>query len=126
MFQMFLQKGNEELNLNSTQMGHGNAVQQGGTLNMQGQVRSAGPLQNSIKQQHAVQPQSQQQALLEQSTALSQVGSLFISAVLLLDTLNRLELNLSDSVFFFSPSLSAYLSICSLNKIHCLCPSTTP
>lgn len=74
MFQMFLQKGAGGLNLNSVQMAQGNAVQQGGTLSMQGQVVSAGPLQNSIQQQHAVQPQPQQQTLLrEQSTALSQV-----------------------------------------------------
>uniref|UniRef100_A0A8C4GRJ6 Circadian locomoter output cycles protein kaput n=1 Tax=Dicentrarchus labrax TaxID=13489 RepID=A0A8C4GRJ6_DICLA len=72
--QMFLQKGAGGLNLSSVQMAQGNAVQQGGTLSMQGQVVSAGPLQNSIQQQHAVQPQSQQQTLLrEQSTALSQV-----------------------------------------------------
>ncbi|TMS20660.1 Circadian locomoter output cycles protein kaput [Larimichthys crocea] len=71
--QMFLQKGAAGLNLSSVQMAQGNAVQQGGTLSMQGQVVSAGPLQNSIQQQHAVQPQSQQQTLLrEQSTALSQ------------------------------------------------------
>uniref|UniRef100_A0A8C4F5A2 Circadian locomoter output cycles protein kaput n=1 Tax=Dicentrarchus labrax TaxID=13489 RepID=A0A8C4F5A2_DICLA len=71
--QMFLQKGAGGLNLSSVQMAQGNAVQQGGTLSMQGQVVSAGPLQNSIQQQHAVQPQSQQQTLLrEQSTALSQ------------------------------------------------------
>uniref|UniRef100_A0AAX7VDE6 Circadian locomoter output cycles protein kaput n=1 Tax=Astatotilapia calliptera TaxID=8154 RepID=A0AAX7VDE6_ASTCA len=45
----------------------------GGTLSMQGQVVSAGSLQNSIQQQHAVQPPSQQQTLLrEQNTALSQ------------------------------------------------------
>ncbi|TKS75032.1 Circadian locomoter output cycles protein kaput [Collichthys lucidus] len=70
---MFLQKGAAGLNLSSVQMAQGNAVQQGGTLSMQGQVVSAGPLQNSIQQQHAVQPQSQQQTLLrEQSTALSQ------------------------------------------------------
>uniref|UniRef100_A0A8C4GS79 Circadian locomoter output cycles protein kaput n=1 Tax=Dicentrarchus labrax TaxID=13489 RepID=A0A8C4GS79_DICLA len=68
--QMFLQKGAGGLNLSSVQMAQGNAVQQGGTLSMQGQVVSAGPLQNSIQQQHAVQPQSQQQTLLrEQSTA---------------------------------------------------------
>lgn len=74
MFQMFLQKGAGGLNLSSVQMAQGNAVQQGGTLSMQGQVVSAGPLQNSIQQQHAVQPQPQQQTLLrEQSTALSQV-----------------------------------------------------
>ncbi|KAM7388582.1 hypothetical protein PAMP_024747 [Pampus punctatissimus] len=71
--QMFLQKGAGGINLGTVQMAQGNAVQQGGTLSMQGQVVSAGPLQNSIQQQHAVQPQSQQQTLLrEQSTALSQ------------------------------------------------------
>lgn len=74
MFQMFVQKGAGGLNLGSVQLAQGNAVQQGGTLSMQGQVVSAGPLQNSIQQQHAVQPQSQQQTLIrEQSTALSQV-----------------------------------------------------
>lgn len=73
-FQMFLQKGAGGLNLNSVQMAQGNAVQQGGTLSMQGQVVSAGPLQNSIQQQHTVQPQPQQQTLLrDQSAALSQV-----------------------------------------------------
>uniref|UniRef100_A0A3B4VL88 Circadian locomoter output cycles protein kaput n=1 Tax=Seriola dumerili TaxID=41447 RepID=A0A3B4VL88_SERDU len=71
--QMFLQKGAGGLNLSSVQMAQGNAMQQGGTLSMQGQVVSAGPLQNNIQQQHAVQPQPQQQTLLrEQSTALSQ------------------------------------------------------
>uniref|UniRef100_A0A671TSJ3 Circadian locomoter output cycles protein kaput n=1 Tax=Sparus aurata TaxID=8175 RepID=A0A671TSJ3_SPAAU len=71
--QMFVQKGAGGLNLGSVQLAQGNAVQQGGTLSMQGQVVSAGPLQNSIQQQHAVQPQSQQQTLIrEQSTALSQ------------------------------------------------------
>uniref|UniRef100_A0A3Q3MHU0 Circadian locomoter output cycles protein kaput n=1 Tax=Mastacembelus armatus TaxID=205130 RepID=A0A3Q3MHU0_9TELE len=72
--QMFLQKGAGGINLSSVQMAQGNAVHQGGMLSMQGQVVSAGPLQNSIPQQHAVQPQSQQQTLLrEQSTALTQV-----------------------------------------------------
>ncbi|XP_029003670.1 circadian locomoter output cycles protein kaput [Betta splendens] len=60
---MFLQKGTGGLNLGSVQMAQGNAVQQGGALNMQGQVVSAGPLQNSVLQQHAVQPQPQHQAL---------------------------------------------------------------
>ncbi|XP_072246062.1 circadian locomoter output cycles protein kaput isoform X5 [Leuresthes tenuis] len=56
----------------SLQMAQGGTGQQGGTLNIQGQVVSAGPLQSSI-QQHGVQPQSQQQTLLrDQSTALSQ------------------------------------------------------
>lgn len=75
MFQMFLQKGTGGLNLSSVQMAQGNTVQQGGSLSMQGQVVSAGPLQNSIQQQqHAVQPQSQQQTpLREQNTALTQV-----------------------------------------------------
>lgn len=74
MFQMYLQKGAGGLNMSSVQMGQGNAVQQGGTLSMQGQVVSTGPLQNSIQQQHAVQPQTQQQTLLrEQNTALAQV-----------------------------------------------------
>uniref|UniRef100_A0A669CH05 Circadian locomoter output cycles protein kaput n=1 Tax=Oreochromis niloticus TaxID=8128 RepID=A0A669CH05_ORENI len=72
--QMFLQKGAGGLNVSSAQMAQGNGGQQGGTLSMQGQVVSAGSLQNSIQQQHAVQPPSQQQTLLrEQSTALSQV-----------------------------------------------------
>uniref|UniRef100_A0A669BTT0 Circadian locomoter output cycles protein kaput n=1 Tax=Oreochromis niloticus TaxID=8128 RepID=A0A669BTT0_ORENI len=71
---MFLQKGAGGLNVSSAQMAQGNGGQQGGTLSMQGQVVSAGSLQNSIQQQHAVQPPSQQQTLLrEQSTALSQV-----------------------------------------------------
>uniref|UniRef100_A0A665ULF0 Circadian locomoter output cycles protein kaput n=1 Tax=Echeneis naucrates TaxID=173247 RepID=A0A665ULF0_ECHNA len=65
--QMFLQKGAGGLNLSSVQMVQGNTLQQGGTLSMQDQVVSAGPLQNI--QQHVVQPQSQQQ---NQSTALSQ------------------------------------------------------
>ncbi|KAJ4936145.1 hypothetical protein JOQ06_017669 [Pogonophryne albipinna] len=52
-------------------MAQGSAVQQGGTLSMQGQVVSAGLLQSSIQTQHAVQPQ-QQMLLREQSTALSQ------------------------------------------------------
>ncbi|XP_072246054.1 circadian locomoter output cycles protein kaput isoform X1 [Leuresthes tenuis] len=70
--QMFLQKGAGEVNLTSVQMAQGGTGQQGGTLNIQGQVVSAGPLQSSI-QQHGVQPQSQQQTLLrDQSTALSQ------------------------------------------------------
>lgn len=74
MFQMFLHKGAGGLNLSSVQMAQGNTVQQGGSLSMQGQVVSAGPLHNSIQQQHAVQPQSQQQTLLrEQNTALAQV-----------------------------------------------------
>uniref|UniRef100_A0AAX7SE24 Circadian locomoter output cycles protein kaput n=1 Tax=Astatotilapia calliptera TaxID=8154 RepID=A0AAX7SE24_ASTCA len=72
--QMFLQKGPGGLNVSSVQMAQGNGGQQGGTLSMQGQVVSAGSLQNSIQQQHAVQPPSQQQTLLrEQNTALSQV-----------------------------------------------------
>ncbi|XP_053285951.1 circadian locomoter output cycles protein kaput isoform X3 [Pleuronectes platessa] len=71
--QMFLQKGAGGLSLGSVQMAQGNTLQQGGMLSMQGQVVSAGPLQNNIKQLHAVQPQSQQQTLLqEQSLALSQ------------------------------------------------------
>lgn len=75
MLQMILPEGAAGLNLSSVQMAQGNAVQQGATLSMQGQVVSAGTLQNSIQQQHPVQPQSQQQSLLrEQSTALSQVG----------------------------------------------------
>lgn len=73
-FQMFLQKGAEEVNLSSVQMPVGNLVQQGGTLGMHGQVVSAGPLQNSIQQQHSVQPLSQQQTLLrEKNTAFAQV-----------------------------------------------------
>ncbi|KAI3369005.1 hypothetical protein L3Q82_025975, partial [Scortum barcoo] len=72
--QMFLQKGAGGINLSSVQMAQGNAVQQGGTLSMQGQVVSAGPLQNSIQQQHANMPcsPSKQTLLREQSTALSQ------------------------------------------------------
>lgn len=74
LFQMFLQKGAEEVNLSSVQMPVGNSVQQGGTLGLHGQVVSGGPLQNSIQQQHAVQPLSQQQTLLrEKNTALAQV-----------------------------------------------------
>ena len=69
---MFVQKGAGGLNIGSVQMAPGSAVQQGGTLSLQGQVVSAGPMQNSIQQQHAVQPQ-QQTLLREQSTALSQV-----------------------------------------------------
>uniref|UniRef100_A0AAQ6A643 Circadian locomoter output cycles protein kaput n=1 Tax=Amphiprion ocellaris TaxID=80972 RepID=A0AAQ6A643_AMPOC len=61
--QMFLQKGAGGLNISSVQMAQGTTVQQGGTLTMQGQVVSAGPLQNSIQQQHTVQPQSQQLGL---------------------------------------------------------------
>uniref|UniRef100_A0A8D0CYU6 Circadian locomoter output cycles protein kaput n=1 Tax=Sander lucioperca TaxID=283035 RepID=A0A8D0CYU6_SANLU len=71
--QMFLSKGAGGLNLSSVQTAQGNALQQGGTLSMQGQVVSAGTLQNGIQQQHAVQTHPQQQTLLrEQSTALSQ------------------------------------------------------
>ncbi|XP_011612852.1 circadian locomoter output cycles protein kaput isoform X2 [Takifugu rubripes] len=71
--QMFLQKGAEEVNLSSVQMSAGNAVQQGGTLGMHGQVVSTGPLQNSIQQPHPVQPLSQQQTLLrEKNTAHAQ------------------------------------------------------
>ncbi|KAK5930833.1 hypothetical protein CgunFtcFv8_027040 [Champsocephalus gunnari] len=69
--QMFLPKGAGGLSLSSVQMAQGSAVQQGGTLSMQGQVVSAGLLQSSIQTQHAVQPQ-QQMLLREQSTALSQ------------------------------------------------------
>lgn len=75
IFQMFLQKGAAGLNLSSIQMAPANAVQQGATFNMQGQLVSPGPLQGAIQQQHAVQPQSQQQTLLrDQSSALAQVG----------------------------------------------------
>lgn len=71
---MFLQKGAEEVNLSSVQMSAGNAVQQGATLGMHGQVVSTGPLQNSIQQPHPVQPLSQQQTLLrEKNTAHAQV-----------------------------------------------------
>ncbi|KAM3875660.1 circadian locomoter output cycles protein kaput [Diretmus argenteus] len=69
--QMFLQQGAGGLSLSSVQMAQGNAVQQGATLSMQGQVVSAGGLQSSMQQQHTVQPQ-QQTLLREQSTALSQ------------------------------------------------------
>ncbi|KAM7012476.1 circadian locomoter output cycles protein kaput isoform 3-T3 [Tautogolabrus adspersus] len=69
--QTLLQKGAGGLNVSS--------VQQGGILSMQGQVVSAGPLQNNIQQHHPVQTQtqiqiqSQQQSLLqEQNTVLSQ------------------------------------------------------
>ncbi|KAM9761314.1 circadian locomoter output cycles protein kaput isoform 3-T3 [Menidia menidia] len=65
--QMFLQKGAGGLNLTSVQMAQGSPEQQGGTLNMQGQVVAAGPLQSSIQQQQGIQPQPQ-----PQSTALSQ------------------------------------------------------
>lgn len=72
---MFLQKGAAGLNLSSIQMAPANAVQQGATFNMQGQLVSPGPLQSTIQQQHTVQPQSQQQTLLrDQSSALTQVG----------------------------------------------------
>lgn len=75
IFQMFLQKGATGLNLSSIQMAPANAVQQGATFNMQGQLVSPGPLQGAIQQQHAVQPQTQQQTLLrDQSSALAQVG----------------------------------------------------
>ncbi|XP_068581434.1 circadian locomoter output cycles protein kaput isoform X2 [Cebidichthys violaceus] len=73
--QMFLPKAAGGLSLGSVQMAQGNVVQQGGTLSMQGQVVSAGPLQNSIQQQHGIQPQ-QQTLLRDQSTALSQRSSL--------------------------------------------------
>lgn len=74
LFQMFLQKGAEGVNLSSVQMPVGNSVQQGTTLGMHGQVVSAGALQNSVAQQHAVQPLSQQQTLLrEKNAALAQV-----------------------------------------------------
>lgn len=73
-FQMFLQKGAEEVNLSSVQMSAGTAVQQGGPLGMHGQVVSTGPLQTSIQQPHPVQPLSQQQTLLrEKNTAHAQV-----------------------------------------------------
>nr|XP_020458972.1 circadian locomoter output cycles protein kaput-like isoform X2 [Monopterus albus] len=62
------------------QMTQGNAVQQGGTLSMQGQVVLAGTLQNSTPQQHTVQAQSQQQTLLqEQSAALSRSQRLSVT-----------------------------------------------
>lgn len=81
LFQMFLQKGAEDVNLSSVQMPVGNLVQQGGALGMHGQVVSAGPLQNSVQQQHAVQPLSQQQTLLrEKSTALAQVRKTAVHA----------------------------------------------
>ncbi|XP_041861385.1 circadian locomoter output cycles protein kaput [Melanotaenia boesemani] len=69
-----VQKGPGGQNLSSAQMAQGSSGQHGGALSMQGQVVSAGPLQNSIQpQQHAIQSQSQQQTLVrEQSTALSQ------------------------------------------------------
>ncbi|CAG5862355.1 unnamed protein product [Menidia menidia] len=77
--QMFLQKGAGGLNLASVQMAQGSPEQQGGTLNMQGQVVAAGPLQSSIQQQQGIQPQSQPQTLLrEQSTALSQRSTLTV------------------------------------------------
>uniref|UniRef100_A0AAX7VR61 Circadian locomoter output cycles protein kaput n=1 Tax=Astatotilapia calliptera TaxID=8154 RepID=A0AAX7VR61_ASTCA len=81
-----LQKGPGGLNVSSVQMAQGNGGQQGGTLSMQGQVVSAGSLQNSIQQQHAVQPPSQQQTLLrEQNTALSQVRQAKRLAVFVID-----------------------------------------
>ncbi|XP_074524257.1 circadian locomoter output cycles protein kaput isoform X6 [Halichoeres trimaculatus] len=71
--QMFLQKGATGLNVSSVQMTPGNSVQQGATLSMQGQVVSAGPLQNSIQQQHGVQTQAQTQTLIQdQNSALTQ------------------------------------------------------
>lgn len=74
VFQMFLQKGTGGLSLSSVQMAQGNAVQQAGTLGIQGQVVSAGPLQSSMQQQRTVQTQPQQQTLLrEQNPAHSQV-----------------------------------------------------
>uniref|UniRef100_A0A3Q3G7A7 Circadian locomoter output cycles protein kaput n=1 Tax=Labrus bergylta TaxID=56723 RepID=A0A3Q3G7A7_9LABR len=76
--QTFLQKGaGGGLNVSSVQLSQGNSVQQG--LSMQGQMVSAGPLQNNIQQHHPfqsqtqIQIQSQQQTLLlDQNTALSQ------------------------------------------------------
>lgn len=71
---MFLQKGASGVNLSSIQMAPANAVQQGATFNMQGQLVSPGPLQGTIQQQHAIQPQSQQQTLLrDQNSVLTQV-----------------------------------------------------
>lgn len=101
LFQMFLQKGAEEVNLSTVQMSVGNSVQQGGTLSMHGQVVSAGPLQNSIQQQHAVQPLSQQQTLLrEKNTALAQVrSSMFHTAGLFLAGLCFQSLTLDLFVF---------------------------
>uniref|UniRef100_UPI0037E81602 circadian locomoter output cycles protein kaput isoform X3 n=1 Tax=Semicossyphus pulcher TaxID=241346 RepID=UPI0037E81602 len=79
--QMFLQKGSGALSLSSVQVAQGNSMQQAGALSMQGQVVSAGPLQNSIQQQHPVQTQTQQQTLLrDQNTALSQRPSVTLQA----------------------------------------------
>lgn len=134
---MFLQKGPGGLNVSSVQMAQGNGGQQGGTLSMQGQVVSAGSLQNSIQQQHAVQPPSQQQTLLrEQNTALSQVRqakrfSFCLSltrwihslAVFVIDfSIQHARVIDSSSVYF---SLRGRRTQCSLNRIHCLHLSTT-
>lgn len=113
--------------MSSVQMGQGNTVQQGGTLSMQGQVVSTGPLQNSIQQQHAVQPQTQQQTLLrEQNTALAQVRKNKKNPPQSLNDALYSHLNVvvthPGSVRF---CLSARLSLYSLNKIHCLHRSTT-
>lgn len=134
---MFVQKGAGGLNVSSVQMAQGNAGQQGGALSMQGQVVSAGALQNSLQQQHAVQPSSQQQTLLqEQSTALSQVRqakwfffrlslthSICSLALFVIDfSVQYARVTDSGSVYF---SLRGRRTLCSLNRTHCLHLSTT-
>lgn len=134
---MFLQKGAGGLNVSSVQMAQGNGGQQGGTLSMQGQVVSAGSLQNSIQQQHAVQPPSQQQTLLrEQNTALSQVRqakrfSFCLSLTRWINSLAVFVIDFSIQHAYVKDSGFVYFSLrgrhtrCSLNRIHCLHLSTT-
>ncbi|XP_054585997.1 circadian locomoter output cycles protein kaput isoform X5 [Nothobranchius furzeri] len=55
----------------TAQMSQGSAGQQGGSLNVQGQVVSSGPVQNSTQQQPAIQPQ-QLKLRTEHGPALSQ------------------------------------------------------
>uniref|UniRef100_A0A1A8JXH3 Circadian locomoter output cycles protein kaput n=1 Tax=Nothobranchius kuhntae TaxID=321403 RepID=A0A1A8JXH3_NOTKU len=66
--QVFPQKGAGGV---TAQMSQGSAGQQGGSLTVQGQVVSSGPVQNSIQQQPAIQPQ-QLKLRTEHSPALSQ------------------------------------------------------
>uniref|UniRef100_A0A1A8PLE1 Circadian locomoter output cycles protein kaput n=1 Tax=Nothobranchius rachovii TaxID=451742 RepID=A0A1A8PLE1_9TELE len=66
--QVFPQKGAGGV---TAQMSQGSAGQQGGSLNVQGQVVSSGPVQNSVQQQPAIQPQ-QLKLRTEHSSALSQ------------------------------------------------------
>ncbi|KAF7203281.1 circadian locomoter output cycles protein kaput isoform X3 [Nothobranchius furzeri] len=66
--QVFPQKGAGGV---TAQMSQGSAGQQGGSLNVQGQVVSSGPVQNSTQQQPAIQPQ-QLKLRTEHGPALSQ------------------------------------------------------